>query len=82
MQTHTERLYLWEWAAACDEGAEGAPDPGLGRAGGACVCNAIGGVLQAMREELLSALQSGWVSACAQFVQTRMVHKLRLTSRM
>ena len=44
--------------------------------------NAIGGVLQAMREQLSSALQSGWVIACAQFVQTRMVHKLRLARRM
>ncbi len=24
VQTHTERLYLWDWTAACDESAEGA----------------------------------------------------------
>lgn len=81
VQTHTERLYFWDWAAACDEGAEGAHAPGLGHAGDACTRNASGGVLQLMRAQLLIIFQSCLVRATAHHVQMRMVHEMRFTRR-
>ena len=44
VQTNTERLYLWDWAAACNEGAEGATRS-LACAAPACRgCLRIGGL--------------------------------------
>ena len=79
VQTHSERLYLWDWAAACDEGAEGAPAHGLGCAGDACVCNASGGVLQVVCDRHSYCLHSSLVGL--EPLPT-MIHNLRFIHRM
>ena len=79
VQTHTERLYLWDWEAACNEGAEGGPAPGLGCAGDAWVCTHLRGAAGDEGTDIITTLQSGWVRAMAHAVQMRVLDSLRTT---